>query len=103
MVSEKARENRVRRQADRFGYVLMKDRARRLSLGHFGDYMVVHAATDSVVWGSRFDATLDQIESFLAEEESRLRAGGANGVDVDDAQHHPGRIVDRRRGAPEGA
>ena len=74
MVSEKTRENRLRRWAGRLGYVLHKDRARAWSLHHQGGYLLVIADINAVARGADYDLSLDDVEAFLADEETRLRA-----------------------------
>ncbi len=59
------REAKLRRLAKRRGYLIRKDRARSINGDHFGDYMVVDADRNFIVLGSRFDATLDDIEEWL--------------------------------------
>lgn len=43
-----------------------KDRARSVSLDHFGEYMLVDADRNAIVGGQRFDWTLDDIEDYLS-------------------------------------
>lgn len=74
MVSEKARENRLRRWAGRLGYVLHKDRARAWGLHRQGGYMMVIADSNAVAQGADYDLSLDEVETFLTDEEARLRA-----------------------------
>ena len=64
---EKARESRLRKQAARQGYGIKKSRA-GLSVDNEGGYMVYDLSRNSVEFGARFDATLDQIEAFLKEK-----------------------------------
>jgi hypothetical protein len=56
-------ERRVRRSARSWGYQVLKSRKGR-SADNFGQYMVVDPH-NTVVLGSRFDATLEQIEDFF--------------------------------------
>lgn len=65
--AEKARENRLRKQAARQGYGIKKSRA-GLSLDNHGGYMVFDLARNYIEFGARFDATLDDIEAFLKEK-----------------------------------
>lgn len=65
--AEKARENRLRKQAARQGYGIKKSRAKE-SLDNRGGYMVFNLAFNSIEFGARFDATLDDIEAFLKEK-----------------------------------
>ena len=60
-----AQENRVRQLAARLGYRVMKSR-QDIHLDNLGEYQLVDR--NGVVMGSRFDASLDQIESYLREE-----------------------------------
>jgi hypothetical protein len=66
MQVEKSQEDRVRRMACRRGYRVRKSR-RSASLDNFGDYMLVDLAHNVVALGSRYDASLDDIEAFLTE------------------------------------
>jgi hypothetical protein len=66
MQGEKSREDRVRRTACRRGYQVRKARG-SISLDNFGDYMLVDLARNLVALGSRYDASLDDIEAFLTE------------------------------------
>ena len=63
-LAQKTQENRLRRAAARAGYRMTKSR-RALSLDNFGDYMLFDASKNFVVFGSRFDADLADIEGFL--------------------------------------
>lgn len=74
MVSEKARENRLRRRADRLGYALRKDRARVWGLEHRGEYALADHESGGLSFGWNFDASLDEIEQFLNDAEARLRS-----------------------------
>lgn len=58
--------DRLRQRATRRGYSLKKCR-RVLSLQNFGQYQLVQSSTDTVVIGSRYDASLEEVEHFLTE------------------------------------
>jgi hypothetical protein len=60
------RESRLRHLAKREGYLLRKSRSREVNVDDFGDFMLVEGDTNLIVLGSRFDATLDDVEAFLA-------------------------------------
>lgn len=60
-----AQENRVRQLATRLGYRVMKSR-QDIHLNNLGDYQLVDR--NGVVLGSNFDASLDQIETYLRDE-----------------------------------
>ncbi len=74
MDNSKARENKLRRWANRLGYQLRKDRSRSWGLKHRGAYMVVNLGTGAPVIGRNFDVDLGEVEAFLVAEEQRLRA-----------------------------
>jgi hypothetical protein len=61
-------ESRVRRLAQREGYRLHKSR-RRLGIDNEGEFMLVDNDANFAAMGQKFDATLDDIERFLTEEE----------------------------------
>jgi hypothetical protein len=73
-MNEKVRENRLRRWASRLGLVLRKGRARHWNIDDHGGYMLVDAYQNYIVAGSRFDLTLDAVESWLAETEEEQKA-----------------------------
>ncbi len=60
-------ECRVRSRARRAGYRVRKSRQWKHvpNLDNFGEYMLIDADRNFVVCGSRYDATLDDIEAFL--------------------------------------
>jgi hypothetical protein len=65
----RTRENRARRLARRYGYVLRKSRARKhWTVDNQGRFVVVHANRNLVVLGERFDASLDDIELFFSRQ-----------------------------------
>ena len=71
-LAQKTRENRLRRAAARAGYRVTKSR-RALSGDNVGDYMLLDASRNFVVFGSRFDANLADIESFLHPQKKTRR------------------------------
>ena len=69
----KVRENRVRRWAQRLGYGITKSRAQALYVDDCGLYMLREQGRQrAIVLGERFDASLEDIEAFLADAEGRL-------------------------------
>ncbi len=60
-------ESRIRRRALRKGYVVHKSRSRSLHSNNFGEYMLCDDR-NCVVFGSRFDASLSEIEAFLRND-----------------------------------
>jgi hypothetical protein len=66
-MSEKARESRARRLANRQGYFIKKSRVRNWNINNQQGYMIVDAYINGVVAGSQFDLSLDEVENFLNE------------------------------------
>ena len=63
-MTEKARESRLRRRLQGYGYLLRKSRG-TVCADNLGEYMIVDASTNGIVRGARFDYTLDDVEEFL--------------------------------------
>lgn len=61
----KTRENRLRRLASRLGYRIEKSRVRNTHINNKGMYQVV-TNFNSAVLGVNYDATLDDVEDYLA-------------------------------------
>jgi hypothetical protein len=66
-------EDRLRRMADRRGYILHKSRARDPRNLTYGGYHLTHRETGSVAcgWGNadrNFAATLEEIEHYLTKD-----------------------------------
>jgi hypothetical protein len=57
-------ESTVRARAKRAGYAVRKSRARH-SIDNHGEFMLVNAGSNWIVLGSRYDATLEDIDAFL--------------------------------------
>lgn len=66
-ITLKAQEARVRRLARREGYRVCKSRDRSTHINNRGEYMLVETARNLVVLGSDYDASLANIEAFLAD------------------------------------
>jgi hypothetical protein len=73
MVSEKAKENRLRRMADRQGLRLLKARSRDPRAIDFGCYALADLGTNAIVFGvstiGRFDASIQEIEHYLTSDD----------------------------------
>jgi len=63
----KSHENRVRRLAQREGYVVRKSRVRDWRYDDQGEFRLIEPTRNLCVLGSRFDATLDDIEAWLTD------------------------------------
>ena len=71
-MTDKVRENRLRRKADRMGYSLRRSRRRdpdALEHGRYGLFDVTHGGTPHAhsPLGSPFDLDLDAVEGWLIE------------------------------------
>lgn len=64
MQTQQVSASAVRRLAQRHGYMIQKSRG-ALSLDNFGDYMLVEVSRNVVVLGGRYDATLEDVHSWL--------------------------------------
>ena len=71
--TDKVRENRARRWANRHGLILRKSRAQMLSVDNLGGYMLVDAQLNAVVAGSRFDLGLADVEAILRASDAELQ------------------------------
>jgi hypothetical protein len=69
MMKEQSKESRVRSLARRRGYSVRKSHEWKHvpHSDNYGDYMLCHVYTNSVVLGVRFNATLDDIEAYLRD------------------------------------
>ena len=65
----------MRRWAQRLGYGITKSRARALYVDDYGLYRRWEQGRQrAIVLGERFNASLEEVEAFLADEEVRLTA-----------------------------
>jgi hypothetical protein len=63
--SVSALDSQVRRAAKRAHYIVRKSRWRLGSIDNYGKYMVIDPRTNVVVFGSRFDATAEDVLRLL--------------------------------------
>jgi len=61
----KVNENRVRRVAERRGYILRKSRRRDPLALNFGAFWLIEASTNGLAVGGEFGTDLQEIEDFL--------------------------------------
>ena len=75
-MNEKARENSIRRMAQKLGFTVRKSRKRvhYPYLDDWGDYLLVDNETNGAIIGSRFDASLDEIENYLIDYAEILKS-----------------------------
>lgn len=68
-----AKEQKLRRKLDKYGYNLYKSRRRsfdHFNLDDFGGYMITRQPSNVVICGSRFELNLEDVEEFLEDLES---------------------------------
>ncbi len=63
--SEKVRENRLRRMADRQALRLTKSRRRDPRAADYGTFWLIDAGSNAVVGGGQFGMTLEAVEHHL--------------------------------------
>jgi hypothetical protein len=67
---ELSEESRVRRLAAKHGYCVKKSHIRTTpNLDNFGGYRVTDADTNCVVWGTRFELTLEDVAKLFRGKE----------------------------------
>ncbi len=66
-MSPKAIEQRNRRVLQKNGYILHKSRARNWSIDNQLGYMIVDGNTNLIIYGNRFDLTLDDVTEFVEQ------------------------------------
>lgn len=62
-------ESTVRSRASRMGYSIQKSRVRMIGLDNHGEYRLVWTAQNSICLGERFDATLEDIDAYLGDDD----------------------------------
>lgn len=65
-VSDKTRENRVRRMAKRQGYQLVKSRRREQRSIDYGTFVIVDPSTNTLVLGGHVLHNLAEVEAWLS-------------------------------------
>jgi len=79
-MTDKLYESGVRRKAARLGYRIEKSRQRMIHSNNLGLYMLItadqsiHRGFNNVELGASYDASLHEIEKFLAANEAEIRA-----------------------------
>jgi len=72
---EKVRENYYRRMAKRQNLWLKKSRAKRWSVDNQLGYMIMDPYVNTIVYGVRFNLSLDEVAKFLEDYEQEIRQG----------------------------
>lgn len=67
MLSEKTRENKLRRALRKADYLLRKSEAAAISADDLGGYRIVDLYTNAVIAGARFELDLDDVEEFVKD------------------------------------
>lgn len=78
-MSEKADENKLRRQAQRLGYTLLKSRSRYIRRDNLLGYQLRDVETGTIVSGQRYNLTLADVATYLDAKEDELLEGGECG------------------------
>ena len=65
-MNDKNRESALRRKMRKHGYSLHKSRS-RITPDNDGAYMIVDVGTNTVVTGSRFDLSLDDVSEWAQD------------------------------------
>lgn len=65
MKTDKVKENRLRRQLQKSGYRLSKSRVKNINTDNHGGYVVTDIATNSLIWGSRWELSLEDVEDLM--------------------------------------
>ncbi|HEV2109065.1 MAG TPA: hypothetical protein VGR16_12445 [Thermomicrobiales bacterium] len=68
--SVEPREARIRRALAKHGCALRKSRVRTPHAHDLGDYMIADIDHNAVVAGERFDWTLNDVETWLSEDQA---------------------------------
>lgn len=71
--NEKTRENYLRRQAKRLGLALAKSRAKKWSIDNQCGYMIIDLVRNFVIFGEKWNLTLDDVAALLNEYEEKIR------------------------------
>jgi len=63
--TEKARENRLRKQLKKHGVRLQKSRIQNTNIDNYGNYMLIDIYRDLVLDGCKYEMTLDDVEYYV--------------------------------------
>ena len=66
MLSEKSRENKLRRALYKADCLMRKSRA-DISIDNFGGYMIISLDSNSVAAGSRYELSLEDVQEWVNE------------------------------------
>ncbi len=72
-MSEKVKENYLRRQADRLGLSIRKSSGKKWSVNNQMGWMIVDAQRNIILQGDHYNLNLEEVETFLNEFEKTLK------------------------------
>lgn len=64
----KKKEEKLRKELKNLGYSLRKSRVKNPNLNDHGGYMIIQSNSNSVIAGSKFDLSLEDVKRFVNEE-----------------------------------
>lgn len=73
-------EVQVRRRLKILGYRLVKSRVRKININNHGGYMIIEINSNTVISGSKYELTLEDVMRFLRDEGFRT---GKISLDLD--------------------
>ncbi len=73
-MSDKVKENYLRRQAKRLGLWLQKSRAKKWSLHNQCGYTIIDPYKNTCVWGPDCQLDLNDVEQLLNEYEEKIKS-----------------------------
>ena len=60
--------DQVRRRLKILGYRLVKSRVKKININNHGDYMIIEISSNTVISGSKYELTLEDLKRFLRDE-----------------------------------
>jgi hypothetical protein len=60
--------DQVRRRLKILGYRLVKSRVKKININNHGGYMIIEISSNTVISGSKYELTLEDVKRFLRDE-----------------------------------
>jgi hypothetical protein len=60
--------DQVRRWLKILGYRLVKSRVKKININNHGGYMIIEISSNTVISGSKYELTLEDVKRFLRDE-----------------------------------
>jgi hypothetical protein len=60
--------DQVRRRLKILGYRLVKSRVKKININNHGGYMIIEISSNTVISGSKYELTLEDVKRFLQDE-----------------------------------